>query len=91
MQPIWPYGHGTRAHVLMYTCTHVHVHMSLPIRVDGMGLYALTLTRYRSNPNPNPNPPQAIADANLRALRRSLPVACRTVNYLSGAQGLVRV
>jgi len=31
---------------------------------------------------------EAIADANLRALRRSLPVACRTVNYLSGGQSL---
>jgi len=29
-----------------------------------------------------------IADANLRALRRSLPVAIRTVNYLSGGQSL---
>ena len=31
---------------------------------------------------------EQIADANLRALRRALPVACRTVNYLSGGQSL---
>ena len=35
-----------------------------------------------------PNSPEAIADANLRTLRRSLPVAFRTVNYLSGGQSL---
>ena len=29
-----------------------------------------------------------IADANLRTLRRSLPVSIRTVNYLSGGQSL---
>ena len=29
-----------------------------------------------------------IADANLRALRRTLPVSVRTVNYLSGGQPL---
>jgi fructose-bisphosphate aldolase class I len=30
--------------------------------------------------------PEQIADANLRTLRRTLPVAVRTVNYLSGGQ-----
>jgi len=37
----------------------------------------------------NPYSSAAIADANLRSLRRSLPVAVRTVNYLSGGQPLV--
>ena len=32
---------------------------------------------------------EEIADANLRTLRRTLPVAVRTVNYLSGGQPLV--
>ena len=32
--------------------------------------------------------PEQIADANLRSLRRSLPVSVRTVNYLSGGQTL---
>ena len=50
----------------------------------------LTLTSPSPSPNPNPNPYQAIADANLRALRRALPVAFRTVNYLSGDHGLTR-
>ena len=36
----------------------------------------------------NPYTPEAIADANLRALRRTLPVAITTVNYLSGGQPL---
>ena len=35
-----------------------------------------------------PYTPEAIADANLRALRRTLPVSVRTVNYLSGGQPL---
>jgi len=32
--------------------------------------------------------PEQIADANLRSLRRTLPVSVRTVNYLSGGQTL---
>ena len=36
----------------------------------------------------NPYTAEQIADANLRTLRRTLPVAVRTVNYLSGGQPL---
>ncbi len=36
----------------------------------------------------NPYTLDAIADANLRTLRRTLPVSVRTVNYLSGGQSL---
>ena len=36
----------------------------------------------------NPYTAEAVADANLRALRRTLPVSVRTVNYLSGGQPL---
>jgi hypothetical protein len=36
----------------------------------------------------NPYTREAIADANLRTLRRTLPVSVRTVNYLSGGQTL---
>ena len=42
-----------------------------------------------AGPTQSPKPaPEAVADANLRMLRRAVPVAVNTINYLSGGQSL---
>lgn len=57
------------------------------VHLDGTILKVNMVNAGKDCPD-GPYSPLAIADANLRTLRRSLPVSVRTVNYLSGGQPL---
>jgi len=57
------------------------------VHLEGTILKVNMVNAGKDSPD-NSYTPEDIADANLRSLRRTLPVAVRTVNYLSGGQPL---